>query len=59
MISPQFVKWSIQNYGSKGTLLLVSAISLHNICAMALMQPVAWHMKKVEVLSTEEKGISF
>ncbi|XP_039752754.1 monocarboxylate transporter 13-like [Pararge aegeria] len=54
LLSPQFVKWSIENYGSQGTLLLVSAISMHNILGMALMQPVSWHMKKVEILEPKQ-----
>ncbi|XP_034839135.1 monocarboxylate transporter 13-like [Maniola hyperantus] len=54
LLSPQFVKWSIEKYGSQGTLLLVSAISMHNIFGMTLMQPVAWHMTKVEVHKDKE-----
>ncbi|KAF9413590.1 hypothetical protein HW555_008235 [Spodoptera exigua] len=54
MIAPIFVKWSLENYGSKGTLLLIGGISLHNFVAVMLMQPVRWHMKKVPLEITEK-----
>ncbi|VVC95195.1 unnamed protein product [Leptidea sinapis] len=41
------VKWTLNHYGCQGTLLMITAISLHNLAAVALMQPVAWHQKKV------------
>lgn len=44
-------------YGFRGTLLLVSGISLQSIVGTALMQPVEWHMKKVEVPEDKENGI--
>ncbi|XP_064071999.1 uncharacterized protein LOC113393783 [Vanessa tameamea] len=67
LFSPQFVKWTLETFGFRGTLLIISAVSLQNIVGMALMQPVEWHMKKVKVsednenetkslLASEEKG---
>ncbi|XP_046977992.1 monocarboxylate transporter 12-like [Vanessa cardui] len=60
LVSPQFVKWNLETYGFRGTLLIISAVSLQNIIGMALMQPVEWHMKKVEVpeeIETETKSL--
>ncbi|KAJ8735789.1 hypothetical protein PYW07_007409 [Mythimna separata] len=54
MVAPIFVKWSIEQYGSKGTLLLIGGLTLHNFVAVLLMQPVQWHMRKVEVLESTE-----
>ncbi|KAJ8736104.1 hypothetical protein PYW08_006760 [Mythimna loreyi] len=54
MVAPIFVKWSIEQYGSRGTLLLIGGLSLHNFVAVLLMQPVRWHMKKVEVPESTE-----
>ncbi|KAJ8736105.1 hypothetical protein PYW08_006761 [Mythimna loreyi] len=54
MVAPIFVKWSIEQYGSRGTLLLIGGLSLHNFVAVLLMQPVRWHMRKVEILESTE-----
>nr|XP_049692529.1 monocarboxylate transporter 6 [Helicoverpa armigera] len=54
MVAPMFVRWSMEQYGSKGTLLLIAGLSLHNFVAVLLMQPVRWHMKKVEVPENAE-----
>ncbi|XP_050348887.1 monocarboxylate transporter 6-like [Nymphalis io] len=54
LVSPQFVKWTLETFGFRGTLLIISAVSLQNIVGMALMQPVEWHMKKVEVPEDKE-----
>ncbi|KAJ8735791.1 hypothetical protein PYW07_007411 [Mythimna separata] len=54
MVAPIFVKWSLEQYGSKGTLLLIGGLSLHNFVAVLLMQPVQWHMRKVEVPESTE-----
>ncbi|KAL0850905.1 hypothetical protein ABMA28_006814 [Loxostege sticticalis] len=48
MFAPQLVKYAQSEYGFKGTILMVSAVSLQSLIAVALMQPVTWHMKKVE-----------
>lgn len=49
---PTIVSWSLNTYGYRGTLLFIAGISLQNLIASALMQPVEWHMKRIE---TEEK----
>ncbi|KAF9801249.1 hypothetical protein SFRURICE_008138 [Spodoptera frugiperda] len=49
MIAPLFVKWSLEKYGFRDTILLMSALIMHNFIAVALMQPVQWHLKRVEV----------
>ncbi|KAJ8736106.1 hypothetical protein PYW08_006762 [Mythimna loreyi] len=54
MVAPIFVKWSIEKYGSRGTLLLIGGLSLHNFVAALLMQPVRWHMRKVEIPESTE-----
>ncbi|CAG9581691.1 unnamed protein product [Danaus chrysippus] len=54
LVVPQFLKWSLDAYGLRGTLLLISGICIHNIFGMILMQPVAWHLKQVEVPETEK-----
>nr|XP_034839206.1 monocarboxylate transporter 1-like [Maniola hyperantus] len=53
-VTPQFVKWTTEMYGNRGTFLLISAISMHSFFAMAVMQPVSWHMKRVEVPEDKE-----
>ncbi|CAH0695452.1 unnamed protein product [Spodoptera exigua] len=58
MIAPIFVKWSLENYGSKGTLLLIGGISLNIFVAVLLMQPVQWHMKKVPIEATEKTELN-
>ncbi|CAH2102202.1 unnamed protein product [Euphydryas editha] len=54
LFSPQFVKWSLETYGLRGTMLLISGFSLQNILGMMLMQPVEWHMKMVKVPMDKE-----
>ncbi|XP_022821636.1 monocarboxylate transporter 6-like isoform X1 [Spodoptera litura] len=54
MVAPIFVKWSLETFGSKGTLLLIGGISLNNFVAVMLMQPVQWHMKKVPIEVNEK-----
>lgn len=53
MVAPLFVRWSLKEYGFRGTLTLIAGITLNNIFAVLLMQPVRWHMKRVEVLVTK------
>lgn len=54
LVVPQFLNWSFDAYGQRGTLLLVSGICIHNIFGIILMQPIAWHLKQVEVPETEK-----
>lgn len=43
---PALTKFLLDNYGFRGTVALVSALSLHCVPAMASLQPIKWHMKK-------------
>ncbi|XP_072937703.1 monocarboxylate transporter 12-like [Epargyreus clarus] len=54
LFSSQFVKWFTEEYGYRGNLILISAIYMHVFVAIALMQPVEWHMKKIEVSEDKE-----
>ncbi|KAJ8735788.1 hypothetical protein PYW07_007408 [Mythimna separata] len=49
MIAPLFVKWSLVTYGYRDTILIMSGLTMHNFIAVALMQPVNKHMKRIEV----------
>lgn len=53
MVVPIFLKWSLEEYGFRSTLLLISGITMNCIFGAILIQPVQKHMKKVEI---EEKG---
>ncbi|XP_038208323.1 monocarboxylate transporter 12-B-like isoform X2 [Zerene cesonia] len=47
-IMPHVVRYLLDHYGFRGACLLLSSLSLHGICGTLLIQPVEWHMKKVE-----------
>ncbi|KAM3967617.1 uncharacterized protein ACR2FA_011170 isoform 1-T2 [Aphomia sociella] len=47
-LMPHLVRYLLENYGFRGACLLLSSLSLHGICGCLLIQPVEWHMKKVE-----------
>ncbi|XP_045528568.1 monocarboxylate transporter 12-like [Pieris brassicae] len=47
LVTPKLVKWIFDRYGSHWTLLLLSAVSLNNILAVTIMQPVSLNMNKV------------
>ncbi|XP_073958261.1 monocarboxylate transporter 12-like isoform X2 [Choristoneura fumiferana] len=49
VLVPWAVNWTAETYGFRGTLILISAVSLQSFVASALMQPVKWHLKKVYV----------
>ncbi|CAK1540244.1 unnamed protein product [Leptosia nina] len=48
-VEPQIFKWTTEWYGHRGTMIFICALSVHAFAAGMLMQPVAWHMKKVPV----------
>ncbi|XP_047510705.1 monocarboxylate transporter 2-like [Pieris napi] len=56
-IMPHVVQYSLDKFGFSGACWLLSALCLHGVCGTLLMQPVEWHMKKIEeeVLIEEEK----
>lgn len=43
----------MDHYGYRGTVAILSAISLHGLLAMITLQPVEWHMRKVPISSVE------
>ncbi|XP_014356089.2 monocarboxylate transporter 12-B [Papilio machaon] len=47
-IMPHIVRYLLENYGFRGACMLLGSLSLHGIGGTLLIQPVAWHMKKVE-----------
>ncbi|CAH2050759.1 unnamed protein product, partial [Iphiclides podalirius] len=54
LFSPQLVNIIIENYGFRGTLFFLAAINMHTFVSVILMQPVDWHLKRVEVQNLEE-----
>ncbi|XP_026486600.1 monocarboxylate transporter 9-like [Vanessa tameamea] len=46
MVYPLFIKFTITEYGFRGTLAILCAISAHSIFGALVMQPVQWHMVK-------------
>ncbi|XP_039759869.1 monocarboxylate transporter 2 isoform X2 [Pararge aegeria] len=48
-LMPHVVRYFLENFGFRGACLLLAALSLHGICGTLLIQPVEWHMKKVEI----------
>ncbi|XP_026319399.1 monocarboxylate transporter 14-like [Hyposmocoma kahamanoa] len=49
LLAPQLVKLTLEEYGYRGTLIIICCFMLQTFVAVSLMQPVVWHMKKVEV----------
>ncbi|CAH2102200.1 unnamed protein product [Euphydryas editha] len=46
MVYPLFIKFTLTEYGFRGTLAILCAISAHSIFGALVMQPVQWHMVK-------------
>ncbi|CAB3256351.1 unnamed protein product [Arctia plantaginis] len=46
MVYPLFIKFTITEYGFRGTLAILCAISAHSILGALVMHPVKWHMVK-------------
>lgn len=46
MLYPLFIKFTITEYGFRGTLAILCAISSHSIFGALVMHPVKWHMVK-------------
>ncbi|XP_061708705.1 monocarboxylate transporter 9 [Cydia pomonella] len=47
-VMPHLVRYLLENYGFQGACLLLSGLSLNGIGGTLLIQPVEWHMKKIE-----------
>ncbi|XP_022117417.2 monocarboxylate transporter 3 [Pieris rapae] len=56
-LMPHVVEYSLDKFGFSGACWLLSALCLHGVCGSMLMQPVDWHMKKIEekVIIEEEE----
>ncbi|CAG4954271.1 unnamed protein product [Colias eurytheme] len=46
MVYPLFIKFTITEYGFRGTLAILCAISSHSIFGALVMHPVQWYMVK-------------
>lgn len=46
MLMPFIVRHLLDEYGFKGTALIMGALSLNGVVGAALFQPVEWHMKR-------------
>lgn len=46
MLYPLFIKFTISEFGFRGTLAILCAISAHSIFGALVMHPVQWHMVK-------------
>ncbi|XP_045508634.1 monocarboxylate transporter 13-like [Colias croceus] len=54
-IMPQILQLTSQTYGYRGSAIFVCAVSVHAIVAGALMQPISWHLRRVEVSRDENE----
>ncbi|XP_063920633.1 monocarboxylate transporter 7-like [Zophobas morio] len=55
MICPFLVRYSMVNFGFRGTVALLSALSLNSVLAAVSLQPVEWHMKKQQIPIEKEE----
>ncbi|XP_049882440.1 monocarboxylate transporter 9-like [Pectinophora gossypiella] len=46
MVYPLFIKFTITEFGFRGTLAILCAISAHSIFGALVLHPVQWHMVK-------------
>ncbi|XP_063823846.1 monocarboxylate transporter 9-like [Ostrinia nubilalis] len=46
MVYPLFIKFTMTEYGFRGTLAILCGISAHSIFGAVVMHPVKWHMVK-------------
>lgn len=51
---PYICSLLMDKYGFQGTVVIISAISLHGVLAMITLQPVEWHMRKVRISSVDQ-----
>ncbi|KAG7294952.1 hypothetical protein JYU34_003743 [Plutella xylostella] len=47
-LMPHVVRYLLDNYGFQGACIILGGLSLNGICGTLLLQPIEWHMKKVE-----------
>lgn len=54
---PVLIKTFMENYGFRGTVALIAAISLHALVGALTLQPVQWHLIKKAIKDVElQKG---
>jgi len=53
VVMPHVIGMGVNEFGAKGTALLLAGVSLHSLVGAMLLQPVEWHMKPAPV--DEEK----
>ncbi|XP_012549165.1 monocarboxylate transporter 1 isoform X1 [Bombyx mori] len=51
LVTPILLKWSLAYYGFRGTMLILTGITMQNFFSVCLMQPAKWHFKRIEVCS--------
>lgn len=49
MLWPAITDLLLDTYGFRGTVAIFAALSLNCIPAMAVLQPVEWHMRKRKI----------
>lgn len=54
MIMPQIVKALLDQFGFRGTVLIMGSLSLHGVLGASLFQPVEWHLKRKALDDAEE-----
>lgn len=47
MVMPQVVRYLLDSYGYRGTILILGAMSLNGVVGALLFQPVEWNMRSV------------
>lgn len=50
IISPTLVDWTTSKFELQGTLIMILGVGSMTFVGSSLFQPVAWHMKKVEIV---------
>lgn len=55
---PLLTSHLLDEYGVKGTMVIVGASSLHAMISVCLLQPVKWHLKEVPIKEEEMKIIN-
>ncbi|XP_029173659.1 monocarboxylate transporter 9-like [Nylanderia fulva] len=54
IVYPTLIEKSMILYGFRGTSAIIGAISLNGIVGMALMHPVEWHLRNIDVVRAEK-----
>ncbi|XP_073958263.1 monocarboxylate transporter 13-like [Choristoneura fumiferana] len=49
IIAPTLVEWTTTKFELRGTLIMILAVGSMTFVGSSLFQPVAWHMKKIEI----------